>query len=189
MTLLLCTLFAVQPRFLGPPEKNPDAGTARAVQVGEAVPRLTGDLETGQAAGARTFDLAAIVGAAATDPARAVLVAFYAPWCAGCEDELRVVGQLASEYRSRGLRVVLVDLGAGDGGPAPLRSLLEDRSAGILVVSDRWQISARHWLGKGAQPPALFVVGREGNVRASAMACGADAVAALRPGIDEALAH
>jgi thiol-disulfide isomerase/thioredoxin len=189
VTLLLCTLLAVQPRFLGPPEKNPDAGTARAVRVGEAAPRLAGDLETSPATGARTFDLTAIVGAAATDPARAVLVAFYAPWCAGCADELRVVRQLASEYRARGLRAIVVDLGAGDGGPAALRALLEDQGAGILVVRDRWQINARHWLGGDAQPPALFVVGREGNVRASAMACGADAVAALRPGIDEALAH
>lgn len=185
--LFLCTLLAVQPRFLGPPEKNPDAGAAREVRVGEAAPRLSGDLETVADSGTRTFDLGTMVGAAATDPARAVLIAFYAPWCEGCAEEMRAVGELVGEYRSRGLRTVVVDLGAGDGGPAALRALVDQ--GGVLVLNDRWQISARRWLGSPPELPALFVVGREGNVRAAKSACGSEAVAALRAGIDEALAH
>ena len=97
MTLLLWMLLAVQPRFLGPPEKKPDAGTARAVQAGEPAPPLSGELED-PAGTQRSFDLAAIVGPAATDPAPAALIAFFAPGRPGCADELQIVRQLAGEY-------------------------------------------------------------------------------------------
>jgi hypothetical protein len=75
MTLLLCTLLAVQPRFLGPPEKRPDAGSAQPVQAGELAPPLSGELENPPDGGARTFDLSAIVGPGAAEPAPAVLIA------------------------------------------------------------------------------------------------------------------
>jgi thiol-disulfide isomerase/thioredoxin len=186
MTLLLCTLLAVQPRFLGPPEKKPDAGAARPVQAGELAPPLVGELENPPDGGARNFDLSAIVGPSAAEPAPAVLIAFFASWCADCADELRLVRQLAGEYRSRGLRVVVVDL---DGGGTAAAPLVEGQDAGILVVNDRGQVAARRWLGAKPQLPALVVVGREGDVRATAASCGPDGLASLRAGIDGALAR
>jgi len=186
MTLLLCTLLAVQPRFLGPPEKRPDAGSARPVQAGELAPPLVGELENPPDGGARTFDLSAIVGPGAAEPAPAALIAFFASWCAGCADELRLVRQLASEYRSRGLRAVVVDLGGDDPLPA---SLLDGEGGAILVVNDRSQVAARRWLGAKPELPALVVVGRNGEVRAIAGCCAADAVASVRAAIDGALAR
>jgi len=184
VTLLFCMLLAVQPRFLGPPEKNPDAGTVPAVQAGDAAPPLAGELED-SAASERRFDLAAIVGPAAIDPTRAVLIAFFAPGCAGCADELRVVRQLAAEYGPRGLRAVVVDVGT-DGHEAGSLAPADAQGAVIRVMRDRWQVWARRWLGSRPQLPALFVVDRDGTVRATAGACGREAVASLGAAIERA---
>jgi thiol-disulfide isomerase/thioredoxin len=186
VTLLLCTLLAVQPRFLGPPEKKPDAGSARPVQAGEVAPPLSGEIENPPDGGPRTFDLSTIVGPGAAEPASAVLIAFYASGCADCAEELRLVRQLAGEYRSSGLRAVVVDL---DGDGAPTAPLLDGQGAAILIVKDRRQVAARRWLGAKPELPALVVVGREGNVRATAASCGAEGLASLRAGIDGALAR
>jgi len=180
-------LLAVQPRFLGPPEKNPDAGTTPAVRAGDAAPPLSGELEN-PAGSERRFDLAAIVGPGATHPAPAVLIAFFAPGCAGCADELRVVRELVLQYGARGLRAVVVDLGAdGQGGAS--RALADAHGPAIQVLGDRWQVWARRWLGSHPELPALFVVDRDGTVRAAAVACGSEAVASLRAAIDQALAR
>jgi len=184
VTLLLCTLLAVQPRFLGPPEKKPDAGSTRPVQAGERAPPLVGELENPPDGGGRTFDLSAVVGPAAAQPAPAVLIAFFASWCAGCADELRIVRQLAGEYGSRGLRTVVVDVGESDAASA-----LAGGGPAIPIVNDRSQVVARRWLGGKPDLPALVVVGREGNVRATAGCCDADAVASVRAAIDQALAR
>ncbi len=187
MTLLLWMLLAVQPRFLGPPEKKPDAGTARAVQAGDPAPPLSGELED-PAGTQRRFDLAAIVGPAATDPAPAALIAFFAPGRPGCADELQIVRQLAGEYGPRGLRAVVVDLGSeGDQGAPP--ALADAQGVAIAVLSDRSQVSARRWLGPRPRLPALFVVDREGTVRAAAGAFGPQEIASLRAAIDDALAR
>ena len=185
MTLLFCMLLAVQPRFLGPPEKKPDAGTVPAVQAGDAAPPLSGELEN-PAGSERSFDLAAIVGPAATDPAPAVLIAFVGPACAGCDDELQVVRQLAVEYGPRRLRAVVVAAGM-DG--AASRALADGQVAAIRVMGDRWQAWARRWLGSRPQLPALFVVDRDGTVRAAVGTCGREAVASLRAAIDQALSR
>ena len=187
MTLLFCMLLAVQPRFLGPPEKKPDAGAPPAVQAGNAAPPLAGELEN-PAGSERRFDLAAMLGPAATDPARAMLVAFFAPGCAGCAEELRVVRQLAGEDGPRGLRAVVVDVGTDD-RQAASRALVEVEGAGIPVLGDRGQVQARRWLGSRPQLPALFVVDRDGAVGAMAGACGPEAVTSLRAAIENALAR
>lgn len=187
MTLLLWMLLAVQPRFLGPPEKKPDAGSARAVQAGDPAPPLSGELE-GPAGAQRSFDLAVIAGPSATDPAPAALIAFFAPGCAGCEDELRIVRQLAGEFAPRGLRAVVVDLGT-EGQKAASLELADAQGVAIEVLADRSQVSARRWLGPRPQVPALFVVDRRGKVRATAAACAPEEVASLRAAIDQALAR
>ena len=187
MTLLLWMLLAVQPRFLGPPEKKPDAGTARAVQAGDPAPPLSGELED-RSGTQRSFDLAAIVGPAANEPAPAALVAFFAPGCPGCADELQIVRQLAGEYGPRGLRAVVVDLGTEGGQSAP-RALSDGQGVAIAVLADRSQVSSRRWLGPRTRLPALFVVDREGNVRAAAGAFGPQEIASLRAAIDDALAR
>jgi len=184
--LLFCMLLAVQPRFLGPPEKNPDAGPVPAVRAGDAAPPLSGELQN-PAGSERSFDLAALVGPAATDPARAVLIAFFAPGCAGCADELRVVRELVVEYGVRGLRAVVVDLGTD--AEVASRALADAHGPIIPVLGDRSQVLARRWLGSQPQLPALFVVDRDGVVRAAAAACGAEAVASLRAAIDHTLAR
>ena len=183
--LLVCMLLAVQPRFLGPPEKNPDAGTVPAVQAGDVAPPLAGELEN-PTGNERSFDLTAIVGPAATDPARALLIAFFASGCAGCADEPRVVRQLAAEYGPRGLRAVVVHVGTDGHEPASL-ALADAQGGAIPVVADRWQMWARRWLGSRPRLPALFVLDRDATVRATAGDCGTEAVASLRAAIDHAL--
>ena len=53
-------------------------------------------------------------------------------------------------------------------------------------MRDRWQVWARRWLGSRPQLPALFVVDRDGTVRATAGACGREAVASLGAAIERA---
>jgi peroxiredoxin len=185
VTLLFCMLLAVQPRFLGPPEKNPDAGPVPAVRAGDAAPPLSGELENPSGA-ERRFELAAIVGPGATDPAAAVLIAFFAPGCAGCADELRVVRELVLQYGTRGLRAVVVDLGTDDQQVAS-RALANAHAPAIPVLGDRWQVWARRWLGSRPEVPGLFVVDRDGTVGAAAGACDAEPVASLRAAIERAL--
>ncbi|MFL5310334.1 MAG: hypothetical protein ACJ79H_07785, partial [Myxococcales bacterium] len=63
------------------------------------------------------------------------------------------------------------------------------QGAAIRVIGDRRQVLARRWLGARPQLPALFVVDRDAIVRATADACGTDAIAALGVAIDHALAR
>jgi peroxiredoxin len=187
MTLLLCMLIAVQPRFLGPPEKNPDAGVARPVRLVDAAPPLSGELLDPGEDGARKFDLGALVGVAAKDPAPAVLVGFFASWCDHqCKDELALVRDLSEEYRPSGLRAVLVDLDGDEAQQAAARALIREQRLAVPVVADRWQILARRWLGAQPRVPALFVVAGDGTVRAAA-GSGPETARALRAAIETAL--
>ena len=60
------------------------------------------------------------------------------------------------------------------------------QGAVIRVMRDRWQVWARRWLGSRPQLPALFVVDRDGTVRATVGACGREAVASLGAAIERA---
>lgn len=119
--------------------------------------------------------------------ARAVLVSFFASWCEPCKAELPFLVQLDRMYRDRGLRVISVSLDAEPEAIDRTRGLVAAAGVRHPVLSDRFSLVARRWLGDPPLLPAVFVVGRDGLVARAEKGYGEGAAAALLAAVQEAL--
>ncbi|HSN92156.1 MAG TPA: TlpA disulfide reductase family protein, partial [Anaeromyxobacteraceae bacterium] len=88
----------------------PAASQEFSEEVGEGLPAPNFALKTlnPEVAGATWLALDRYVGEEPEDPARLVLLTFFASWCAPCQKEMPVLEQLHRTYRERGLRVLAV---------------------------------------------------------------------------------
>jgi len=118
-----------------------------------------------EAAGAAWVRLEKLVGPEAEDAgAKVVLLSFFASWCGPCKKELPFLAALDRAYRSKGLRVVSVDIDGDEAGIEAARKLVEGAGVVHPVGSDRFQILARRYLGEKAPLPSAFLVRRDGTV-------------------------
>lgn len=115
--------------------------------------------------GAPWFRLDQYVGEEADDPqARVVLLSFFASWCAPCQRELPFLVQLDRDYREQGLRVVSVSVDEDEAGVEAARRLAAAAGVRHPVLSDRFRVLARRYLGEQAPLPSVFLIGRGGDV-------------------------
>lgn len=94
---------------------------------------------------------------------RAVLISFYALWCAPCQAELPFLSELARKYAGRGLQIFLVSI---DDEPELPRLRERLHASGPLpfpVLVDTYKLVYRRF-GINALP-ACFLVGQDGKVR------------------------
>jgi thiol-disulfide isomerase/thioredoxin len=158
------------------------------LQPGDEAPRFSGALYNAKAAGARSFDLAALVGDDAEAPgAKAVLVSFFASWCAPCRKELPLLQTLSKTYAARGLRVVSVAIDRDAEGMKQAEALVEENGVTYPVVKDRFNLIARRWLGANTMLPSLFIVGRDGLIKLVKQGYESDAAVFLRAEVERLL--
>jgi thiol-disulfide isomerase/thioredoxin len=116
-------------------------------------------------AGAELVSLDRWAGDAPEDPAsKVVLVSFFASWCEPCRKELPLLVQLDRMYRDRGLRVVSIDIEDDAPGVEATLRMVEKAKVAFPVLSDRFTLVARRYLGPKGQLPALFLVRRDGTI-------------------------
>jgi thiol-disulfide isomerase/thioredoxin len=118
-----------------------------------------------EAAGLAFESLDRLVGVEAEDPGcRAVLLSFFASWCAPCLKELPYLQQLHQTYTEQGLRVVSVDIDEEEAGMAEARRHLQAARVTFPVLTDRFNLLARRYLGDQAPLPSVFLIRRDGTI-------------------------
>lgn len=122
------------------------------------------------------------------DPgSRVVLLSFFASWCAPCQKEMPVLQQLHRTYRESGLRVISVSIDREEAGIAEARRQI--RAAGVTypVLSDRFNLLARRYLGAASPLPSVFLVRRDGIIARVERGYGKDASTLIRREVQRAL--
>lgn len=156
--------------------------------VGGQAPGFSLRVLNAQEAGVGWLSLQSLVGEEAEDAgARVVLVSFFASWCAPCKKELPLLVDLDQRYRSLGLRVIGVSIDKEEDGIAAARKLAADQHAAYPVLSDRFNLLARRYLGDQAPLPSVFLIGRDGTILAVERGYTRDASTFLRGKVEAAL--
>jgi thiol-disulfide isomerase/thioredoxin len=163
------------------------AGAEEAV-VGAPAPGFSLKVLNPEVAGTSWFSLRSLAGDEPEDAgARLVLISFFASWCAPCKKELPLLVDLDRRYRSLGLRVIGISIDKDEAGIAAARKLVADHRAAYPVLSDRFNLLARRYLGEQAPLPSVFLVGRDGNVISIDRGYTRDAGGFLRAKVETAL--
>jgi len=159
-------------------------------EIGVGLPAPGFSLKTlnPEASGTSWFRLDQFVGEEPDDPkARVVLLSFFASWCAPCKRELPFLVQLDGMYRDQGLRVVSISIDKEEPGIAAVRRLVADAKVTYPVLSDRFNVLARRYLGDKSPLPSVFLVGRDGTVLRIERGYAKDASAFLLAEVQAAL--
>ncbi len=166
------------------------AGAARAdgVAEGAAAPGFTLRALNPEAAGTPAVSLDELVGPDAADGgARLVLLSFFASWCEPCRKEMPYLQTLHARYREQGLRVLSVDIDRDPPGIAATKRLAAESRVTFPVLSDRFQILARRYLGESSPLPSVVLIGRDGTVLRLSRGYGKAAPTFLRGEVQKGL--
>jgi len=118
-----------------------------------------------EASGAAFVSLERFAGEEPEDPgSRAVLLSFFASWCAPCQKEMPYLQQLHQMYREQGLRVISVSIDREEEGLAAARRQIGAARVTYPVLSDRFNLLARRYLGEQSPLPSVFVIRRDGTI-------------------------
>ena len=105
---------------------------------------------------------------------RAVVISFFATWCAPCKRELPVLQKLYEKYGPQGLKVVVVSIDKDPEEVARLAEFAKERGLTFPVVSDRFNLLARRYLGNATALPSLFIADASGTIAAAHQGYPAD---------------
>lgn len=140
-------------------------GDGEEIAVGRPAPPFSLRTLNPEASGETWIALDRLAGEEPEDPgSRVVLLSFFASWCEPCKRELPLLVQLDRTYREQGLRVVGVSIDRDDAGIAAARGLVAAAKAAYPVLTDRFNLVARRYLGDEAPLPSLFLVRRDGTI-------------------------
>jgi len=141
-----------------------------------------------EASGAAFVSLERFAGEEPEDPgSRAVLLSFFASWCAPCQKELPYLQQLHQRYREQGLRVISVNIDREEDGLARARRQIGAARVTFPVLSDRFNLLARRYLGQQSPLPSVFVIRRDGTIARIERGYGKDAKGFLLAEVQQAL--
>jgi thiol-disulfide isomerase/thioredoxin len=141
-----------------------------------------------EASGVKFLSLQSLAGEAPEDPeSRVVLVSFFASWCAPCKKELPLLVDLDTRYRPLGLRVIGISVDREEPGISDARKLVDQHRAAYPVLSDRFNLLARRYLGDQAPIPSVFLIARDGTIIAVERGYTRDAASFLRGRVEAAL--
>ena len=163
------------------------AGSEDAV-IGGAAPGFSLRVLNPEAAGVQWLSLQSLAGEAPDDAeSRVVLVSFFASWCAPCKKELPLLVELDTRYRSLGLRIIGISIDKEEPAIEAARRLVAEHHARYPVLSDRFNLLARRYLGDQAPLPSVFLIGRDGSILAIERGYTKDASTFLRAKVEAAL--
>jgi len=141
-----------------------------------------------EASGAALVSLEHFAGQEPEDPgSRAVLLSFFASWCAPCQKEMPYLQQLHQIYREQGLRVISVNIDREEEGLALARRQIGAAKVTYPVLSDRFNLLARRYLGEQSPLPSVFVIRRDGTIARIERGYGKDVKSFLLAEVQRAL--
>jgi thiol-disulfide isomerase/thioredoxin len=188
------------PADAGPAEPAPDAGAPDAgaehgrtdppvLNPGDDAPMFSGVLHNPDAAGVTRVDLSSMVGAEAEpeQPAKAVLISFFATWCKPCQKEMPFLQALSTEYKAKGLRVLSVAIDKDEAAWPAILAMVRQNHVTYPVVKDRYNLIARQYLGDKTTLPSVFIINKEGKVAMVKQGYPDDAASFLRAEVERAL--
>jgi thiol-disulfide isomerase/thioredoxin len=116
------------------------------------------------------------VGDEPDDPGcRAVLLSFFASWCAPCQKEMPYLEQLQKMYREQGLRIISVNIDKEEPGLAEAKKQIGKVGVSFPVLTDRYNLTARRYLGEQSPLPSVFIIRRDGTIARIERGYGKDA--------------
>ncbi len=141
-----------------------------------------------EASGASFVSLERFAGDEPEDPgSRAVLLSFFASWCAPCQKEMPYLQQLHQMYRDQGLRVLSVNIDREEEGLALARRQIAAARVTYPVLGDRFNLLARRYLGEQSPLPSVFLIRRDGTVARIERGYGKDAQSFLLAEVQQVL--
>ncbi len=163
-------------------------GTGDEVKLGDAAPLFTLPLYNAEAQQRAMYSLDGVVGPDADEPnVKAVLLSFFATFCAPCKREMPYLEKLQEEFRDQGLRVVMISIDRDEEAAAKIEVLAKQYKISFPILKDRFNFLARRYLGETAPLPSVFIVSRDGVVRELSRGYGKDASTFLRASVQKAL--
>ncbi|MDF1562272.1 MAG: TlpA disulfide reductase family protein [Deltaproteobacteria bacterium] len=160
-SLMLVSALAALIAFL--PSAALAKGDGPAVSVGDTAPGFFLKTINSEAVGMPRLVLKNVLEDEAT---KAVVISFFATWCAPCKKELPVLQQLWKAYEKDGLRIVVISIDKEDDAVKSLSDFATEFGLTYPVVSDRFNLLARRYLGATTALPSLFITDGDGVIKA-----------------------
>ncbi|HUB08951.1 MAG TPA: TlpA disulfide reductase family protein [Myxococcales bacterium] len=159
------------------------------IKVGDPAPTFTLPVYNAAPNGPTTASLDSYIGPDADDKgAKAVVLSFFATFCAPCKREMPYLEQLQEMYRDAGLRVLMVSIDRDEDVAAPkIAALVKLNHVTFPILKDRFNFLARRYLGEQAPLPSLFIVDKDGVIRMMNRGYGKDASTFLLSAVQQAL--
>lgn len=155
---------------------------------GQAAPGFQLRAMNPEASGSAFVSLDRFAGEEPEDPAsRAVLLSFFASWCGPCQKEMPYLQQLHAMYRERGLRVISVNIDREEDGLALARRQIGAAQVTYPVLTDRFNLLARRYLGDQSPLPSVFIIRRDGTIARIERGYGKDAKSFLLAEVQQVL--
>lgn len=178
LALVLC--FAASTRALAEEELPTEGQRAPAFHLRAMNP---------QEAGREWVSLDRFAGEEPEDPdSKAVLLSFFASWCGPCAKEMPYLETLHQAYRAKGLRVIAVNIDREEKGLGDARRMMKAAKVTYPVLSDRFNLLARRYLGEQSPLPSVFFIRRDGTVEKIERGYGKDAKTFLLAEVQRLLA-
>ena len=135
----------------------PEASSARLL-IGAKAPPLV----LRQVGMARPYSLYDYAGKQARTPKKAVVISFFATWCAPCKKELPILKRLMERLACKQLDAVLVGMGESE---RTLLKVARRNKVRLSVLTDLRRVASRQW--KATSLSATFVVDGRGRIGAA----------------------
>ncbi len=157
-----CVLLPLAPAHADGPAAAPAAAKPKTVlHLGQQAPGFFLPVVDAKAAGLNRVVLSNWFAPGKT---KAVVISFFATWCHPCKKELPLLQKLYEKYKGQGLKVVVVSIDREPKAVASLPEFLAARGLTFPVVSDRFNLLARRYLGTSSALPSLFVTDGTGKL-------------------------
>ena len=100
----------------------------------------------------------------AEQPAKLLIISFWASWCKPCKKELPLLQKYYEKYKDQGLMVLAVSLDKDDDGIAGARAFAKEKGFSFPVLSDYRNLVARQYFDENVNLPAMLQIGPGGSI-------------------------
>ena len=125
-------------------------------------------------AGDATVRLWDLVGKRPKEPARLVVLSFFATWCKPCKEEMPILQAIHEALGPEGVRVLSVVVEGADDRPQAeildeVGAWIREHKIAFPILYDPFlkDVVARRYLGRDIQLPGVYLVGPEGRIKAA----------------------